>query len=53
MALQIPSAEAAVLELRELQIPITGGPMRLGDGIALFIRDPDGNVIELRQPDPT
>ncbi len=52
VALQVASIDAAVLELAQLGIALTGGPMRLGDGIALFVRDPDGNVIELRQPDP-
>ncbi len=52
MALQVASIDAAVAELGKLGVPLTGGPLRLGDGIALFVRDPDGNVIELRQPDP-
>ena len=32
-------------------IELSGGPVRLGEGTSLFIRDPDRNVIELRQPD--
>jgi lactoylglutathione lyase len=50
MALQIASMEDVVSKLGELGITITEGPLRLGDGLALFVRDPDGNVIELRQP---
>jgi len=50
MALQVVSIEAAAQELRGLGITITEGPLTLGDGLALFVRDPDGNVIELRQP---
>lgn len=30
-------------------IPITEGPVTLGHNITLFIRDPDGNVIELNE----
>ena len=51
MALQVASIEEAEAELRALGVAITEGPLRLGDGLALFVRDPDGNVIELRQPD--
>jgi lactoylglutathione lyase len=50
VALQVDSIEDAANELRALGITITEGPLRLGDGMALFVRDPDGNVIELRQP---
>jgi lactoylglutathione lyase len=50
MALQVASIEACVSELRALGITITEGPLPLGGGLALFVRDPDGNVIELRQP---
>ena len=50
MALQVSSIEAVATELGALGITITEGPLRLGDGLALFVRDPDGNVIELRQP---
>ncbi len=50
VALQVDSIEDVANELRALGIDITEGPLRLGDGMALFVRDPDGNVIELRQP---
>ena len=50
MALQVDSIEDTAEKLGALGITITEGPLRLGDGLALFVRDPDGNVIELRQP---
>ncbi len=49
MALEISSVDQTVKALEESGIPISGGLMRLGDGMALFIRDPDRNVIELRE----
>jgi lactoylglutathione lyase len=49
MALRVPSLEDTVQELKDLGIAITEGPKRLGHGLSLFIRDPDANVIELRQ----
>ncbi|HVJ14127.1 MAG TPA: VOC family protein [Polyangiaceae bacterium] len=51
MALQVSSSiDDLVAKLGELGIAISGGPLRLGEGMALFVRDPDGNVIELREP---
>jgi lactoylglutathione lyase len=50
MALAVESIEQCESALKALGITITEGPLRLGNGIALFVRDPDGNVIELRQP---
>jgi lactoylglutathione lyase len=49
VALQISSIDETVRLLEENGITITGGPVKLGDGVSLFIRDPDRNVIELRQ----
>jgi catechol 2,3-dioxygenase-like lactoylglutathione lyase family enzyme len=38
------------------QFDVVGGPARLfgarGEGSGLYVRDPDGNVVELRQYDP-
>jgi lactoylglutathione lyase len=49
VALEISSIDQTVKALEDSGIPISGGPMRLGDGMSLFIRDPDRNVIELRE----
>ena len=49
VAFAVDSIEATVKRLGELDIAISGGPERLGPGISLFVRDPDRNVLELRQ----
>jgi lactoylglutathione lyase len=49
VALGVASAEQAAAELAEAGIGLSGGPVKLGDGISLFVRDPDRNVVELRQ----
>jgi lactoylglutathione lyase len=49
IALQVRSVDETVTFLQENNIPISEGPVKLGDGVSLFVRDPDLNVIELRQ----
>ncbi len=47
-AFRVASASATAASLTELGIPISEGPVNLGGKyLALFVRDPDGNVIEL------
>lgn len=50
VALRVASIEDTQRELGALGIAITEGPVRLGGGLSLFVRDPDGAVIELRAP---
>ncbi len=50
MALQVVSLETAMAALDEAGIPLSSGPEKLGRATAVFIRDPDRNVIELREP---
>ncbi len=51
VALRVRSIEETVANLAQAGIPLSGGPVQLGPGTSLFIRDPDRNVIELRQED--
>lgn len=47
----VTSIEATTAALAAAGIEITEGPKRLGNGVSCFVRDPDRNVIELRQED--
>jgi lactoylglutathione lyase len=49
VALRVRSIEETVANLERAGIPLSGAPVKLGAGLSLFIRDPDRNVIELRQ----
>jgi lactoylglutathione lyase len=49
IALRVPSIADAERDLKTWGVPITEGPRRLGPGVSLFVRDPDANVLELRQ----
>jgi lactoylglutathione lyase len=46
---RVASAEDTAAALRAAGIAITEGPVDLGGEIAVFVRDPDQNVIELAQ----
>jgi lactoylglutathione lyase len=51
IALLCADLQAAQAKLEAAGIPLSGGPMRLGPTAqAIFVRDPDRNVIELHQP---
>lgn len=54
IAFEVPDLEAARRHLDQLEVPIVGGPQARGDGITqLYIRDPDGYVIEIFAHDNT
>jgi len=49
-ALLCPDILEAKATLESSGIPLSGGPVRFGTGAqAVFVRDPDRNVIELHQ----
>ncbi len=49
-SLRVESIDDTVAALRALGIPITEGPIELGGvEVAVFVRDPDRNVVELAQ----
>jgi lactoylglutathione lyase len=52
IALRVSSMDQTEKDLAALGIAITEGPRRLGPGVSLFVRDPDANVLELRQDLP-
>jgi lactoylglutathione lyase len=50
VALLCPDIMAAKEQLTAAGFPPSGGPVRFGPGAqGIFVRDPDGNVIELHQ----
>ena len=51
IALLCPDILAAKKKLEAAGFPLSGGPLRFDTGSqAIFVRDPDRNVIELHQP---
>jgi len=53
IALSCPDITVAKSRLEAATIAIREGPVRFATGAqAIFVRDPDGNVIELNQPAP-
>jgi len=48
IALEVENMDKAVEHLAGKGVPITWGPMDLGDSLRAEIQDPDGLVIELR-----
>jgi len=49
VAFRVSDIRQAIRVLKEINTPITQGPVTFGDGhVSIFMRDPDRNVIELR-----
>jgi lactoylglutathione lyase len=53
VSFRVASIEDTVRMLDEKNIRITEGPINLGGEIAVFVRDPDGSVIELAEIAPS
>lgn len=49
IALEVASYQDVLTYCEANVIQVSGGPVDLGDGVSLFLRDPDRNVIELRE----
>jgi len=49
LALEVTSMDEAVEHLALQGVPVTWGPLDLGDSIRAEIKDPDGLSVELRQ----
>lgn len=50
MALEVPDLDAAIATLESIGVPLSGGPVDVGNARFAFVRDPDRNVVELNQP---
>ena len=49
VSFRVASVGDAVKRLKENRIPIAEGPVKLGNQITIFVRDPDRNVVELAE----
>lgn len=49
LSFRVPSIDATIRALDEAGIEIREGPVSLGGEIAVFVRDPDLNVVELAE----